>query len=201
MKKIALALIIALFFLALAEFQFASSTMTPTPPVIDVRNMPYLDQMQPRLSWYNLTGDWKIKICPGDEVYLQSAESTVYIEVYVSDVEDTTRESIDIQTNETANVYRVYVPTEQVVAQLSAIPHTTFYASWLSPSICLTVEKTTLEQVAQIPSVYCIRIIPSMELLTTNNNSLLTIASLSAVAAVGLGLLVYLKKRGRNKSP
>ena len=194
MKKTVLVLVLILaLFLALAEIQFVDSTTTQPPSVIDVRIMTYLDQMQPRLALYNLTGDWTMKIYPADEAYLHSAESTVYIEVYVSDVEDTTQKSVDPQTNETAHVYQVYKPREQVIARLSAIPHTTFYVSWLTPSICLTVEKQALKEVAEIPSVYCIRIIPSLNLLKNDNNPTLLMVSVSILAVVGLGLLIYFK--------
>jgi hypothetical protein len=141
-----------------------------SPPIIDARDMTFLNQMQHRLAEYNRTGDWTKKIFPFDAAYLHSTESTVVIEVYVSDVEDTTRESIDISTNETAHRLRVYIPAEQVVAQLSANPHTHFYVSWIPPSISLTVEKQALQQIAEIPSVYCIRITPSMEFISLDNN-------------------------------
>ncbi len=138
-----------------------SAVAQETPPTIDSRKMTFLNQMQTRLAEYNATGDWTKKIFPADESLLQSAESPVYIEVYVSDVKDTTQNSTDIQSNEAAAVFLVYLPTERAIEQLSAIPHTYFYVSRFSPSICLTVEKQVLQQVAEVPSVYCIRIIPS----------------------------------------
>jgi len=149
---------------------FAVSTLLQTgvavvgaqelPPNVDARQMPFFDQMKTRLAEYNVTADWTKKIFPMDESQLYFSESTVYIEVYVTDVEEAMQLFGDNSTDDAGKIFQVYRPTERAAALLSEIPHTYFYASTLSPSICLRVEKQVLPQIAEIPSVYCIRIIP-----------------------------------------
>ena len=172
------------------------------PPTVDSQQMPFFDQMRSRLAEYSVTTDWTKKIFPMDESYLYSAESTIYIEVYVSDVEEAMRLSGDISTDEAGKVFQVYRPTEHAVAQLSEIPHTYFYASLYSPSICLTVEKQTLQQIAEIPSVYCIRIIPSQtQAMTfgspvfTRNFDVFWIVLPLTATCVALVVIVWARKR------
>ncbi|MBT0158652.1 S8/S53 family peptidase [Candidatus Bathyarchaeota archaeon A05DMB-2] len=133
------------------------------PSTIDVRQMPFLDQMRTRLDEYNEEADWTLKVFPTDEPYLDVADETVYVEVYVSDVDDTTQLSEDLKTGKTENVFQVYKANERAVKQLAEIPHSYFYASKFSPSIGITIEKQMLQQIANIPSVYCIRIIQPLE--------------------------------------
>jgi hypothetical protein len=65
------------------------------------------------------------------------------------------------------NGIQVHTPAQNVVEQLSGIPHSSFYVSRFSPSIGMTVEKQVLEQIAAVSSVYCIRVIPSMIAVAT----------------------------------
>jgi hypothetical protein len=109
------------------------------------------DGMRSGLALYDLTG-WSVyKVSPQDLPTLMAANGTIYCEVYVSDVE-----ALDW------NGIRVYVPAQSAVEQLSCIQNAHFYVSQFSPSICMTVHKQALEQIAAVTSVYCIRVIPSI---------------------------------------
>ena len=87
-------------------------------------------------------------------------ENRVVVEVYVSDVDDTIQISKDVKTAKTAHVLQMYTAAERAVKQLAEIPNTHFYVSKYFPSICMTVKKQDLQQIANNPSVYCIRVIP-----------------------------------------
>ena len=132
------------------------------PKTIDVRQMTFFDEMKTRNAEYAAKPDWTLKVAPSDIQYLDSANETVYVEVYVSDVDDTLQTSNDIKTGEIKHTYQVYTAAEQAVKQLAEIPNTHFYVSKFSPSIGMTVQKQALQQIANNPSVYCIRIIPPL---------------------------------------
>lgn len=108
------------------------------------------DQMRGGLALYRLAGLGICKVSPQDWQTLLSANGKIYCEVYVSDVE-----ALDF------NGSQIYVPGQSAVEQLSGIPNSHFYASHFSPSIGITIDKQVLEQIAAVPSVYCIRVIPS----------------------------------------
>jgi hypothetical protein len=107
------------------------------------------DQMRSGLALYRMTGWGFCKVSPQDYQILLSSEGEIYCEVYVSDVE-----TLDW------NGSQVYVPAQSAVEQLAAIRNSHFYVSRFSPSIGITVDKQMLQQIAAVPSVYCIRIIP-----------------------------------------
>jgi hypothetical protein len=173
MKSALILSVLLLGLLVIAVMAQANTAMAATPklpPTVTAEQMPFFGQMQTRIAEYDASGDWAKKIFPADAFCLFFANSPIYIEVYVSDVEEAMRLLGDNSTADAGKSFPIYRPTEQAVAELSAVPHTYFYASKFSPSICLTVEKQTLQQIAQIPSVYCIRIIPS-QAMTFNNLS------------------------------
>ncbi len=131
------------------------------PPIIDARQMPFLSEMIDfaRPSRIN----WTSKIFPTDQPYLETVKQSVCVEVYVSNVDCTIQLSTDFRTGKTEKCFQVFRPAEQTVKQLAEIPNSHFYVSKFTPSICMTVEKQVLQQIAGNPSVYCIRVIPPME--------------------------------------
>jgi hypothetical protein len=166
-KKIIMAisatcLLLLLAFSTIQQICIAAIT-SEQPSIVDARQMPFFNQMGTRLAEYNQKADWTKKIFPTDEPYLDSADQTVYVEVYVSDIDDIIQLSEDCKTGKTENVFKVYRATERTVKQLSEIPHKYFYVSKFSPSICMTVEKEALQQIANQPPVYCIRVIPPLK--------------------------------------
>lgn len=125
--------------------------------------------MEQRLVEFEQEDNWTKKIFPMDEEYFNSAKDTVYIEVFVSDVEETIQLSKDCITEKTQSVFKVYRATQKTVEQLSAIPNEYFRVSLFSPRICMRVEKEVLQQIANQPQVYCIRVIPPLKPLLTLN--------------------------------
>ncbi len=114
------------------------------------------DQMRFGVALTHVTGLGIFKIYPQDmQQLLFSTDSTVYCEVYVSDVENTTW-----------NNEQIYVPSQAVANELSKIPNTHFYVSRFSPSIGMVVERQELQEIAANHSVYCIRIIPKLSTYT-----------------------------------
>ena len=96
---------------------------------IDVRQMTFFDEMKTRNAEYATSADWTLKVAPSDMPYLDSANDTVYAEIYVSDVDDTLQNAVDNKTGEIKHTLRVYTATEQAVNQLAEIPNTHFYVS------------------------------------------------------------------------
>lgn len=139
----------------------ASTIANISPEIIDVREMTFFDEMEARNAEYAEKSDWTLKISPLDTQYYKSTNETVYAEIYVSDTDDRLQFCSDF-TGKTKNTFRVYTASEQAVKQMSEIPNTYFYASRFSPSICMTVPKQALQQIAANPLVYCIRIIPPL---------------------------------------
>jgi len=152
-------LLFLLAFSALNQLGTAAVASEQTK-TIDVRQMTFFDEMKTRNAEYVTSADWTLKVAPSDMPYLDSANDTVYAEIYVSDVDDTLQNAVDNKTGEIKHTLRVYTATEQAVNQLAEIPNTHFYVSMYSPSVCMTVQKQALQQIAKNPSVYCIRIIP-----------------------------------------
>lgn len=124
--------------------------------------MTFLNEMKTRIVEYNAKEDWTLKVSPQDIQLLESADETVYIEVWVSDVDETIQLSGDLKTGKIEHLFQVYRASERVAEQLSQIPNSHFYESRFSPSIGMTIKKQALQQIASNPSVYCIRVIPPL---------------------------------------
>lgn len=130
--------------------------------VIDIRQLNFFNDMRLRNSEYAQKKDWTLKISPLDINYYDNAiEKKLYVEVYVSDIEEkyVNTESL---FGEAKNTYRVYTASDDIIKQMKQIPNDHFYASKFSPSVCMTVIKHTLQEIANNPCVYCIRVIPPM---------------------------------------
>jgi hypothetical protein len=160
-KYVRITLLLSLLIFLTAQQTSMVAVAQEQPSVIDVQQLTFFDQMRANMALYNVTGFWALKVFPTDQLQLFVTESPIYVEVYVSDIDAVNQSSVDIQTVEVQHVFQVYRASKQSVSQLSAIPHTHFYVSAFSPSIGMTVEKQVLEQIAKVPSVYCIRIIPN----------------------------------------
>ncbi len=134
------------------------------PETIDVRQMTFFEEMKTRnVEYLAAKQDWTLKVAPQDTQYLNSAEDTFYVEVYVSEVKDRLQTAVDVQTGKTEHIFRVYTASEEAIEQLKQIPNTHFYASMFTPSVGMTVLKQDLQQIASNPSVYCINVLPPMK--------------------------------------
>ena len=160
--KIVISTLLLLGLLAFSMLQQVSivASAIEQPTNIDVRQMPFFDGMKARNDEYAATLDWIMKVHPADIPVLDTDDETVYIEVYVSDVDDTIQLSKDQRTGKTEHVFNVYRASENAIKQLSEVPNKYFYVTKFNPSIGMIVEKQYLQQIANNPSVYCIRVIP-----------------------------------------
>jgi hypothetical protein len=167
MKKLGIVLISVclLSLLALAETaQMVTSLISSEDiNVIDTRQLTFFNEMLTRNAEYKLNADWTLKVFPADLEYLKTDTEEVYIEVYVTDTVDKLQTSHDRKTGAITNTFEVFTASENAVTKLSQIPHSYFYASMFSPSVGMTIQKQDLSQIANDPSVYCIRIIPPLE--------------------------------------
>ncbi len=119
--------------------------------------MTFFDGMKIRNAQYTEKLDWSLKISPLDLQHYDSANESIYVEVYVSDVEDRLQLCKDF-TGNTKNIFRVYTPSEQAIKQMAEIPNTYFYASKFNPSICMTTSKQALRlsRVWKFQSTHCL---------------------------------------------
>jgi hypothetical protein len=160
----ALLLLDLLVILTAPQVTLAQTTITIEQPItVNVRQTPFRNEMNTRLTEYAQTNNWTKKIFPQDEMRLNNSEEKIYIEAYFSDIEEAIQPSTDIKTGKTETIFQVNLPSERAIEEAAKIPNTYFYVSRFSPSIGLTIEKQALQEIANIPSVYCIRIIPPLE--------------------------------------
>ncbi len=108
---------------------------------IDLRQLPYYEAMKN----YPDSKIWFM-----DKGNLEAANQIMTILVYVSDVEVT----------KCGNNSYYYLPSGRVVTQLSTIPHGACFVSPFLPEIVMELDKLSLKQVIDNPSVYCIRVLP-----------------------------------------
>ncbi len=151
------------------------------PRVIDCRKLTFYEVMESRLEAYEETLDWRLKVHPSDLEYLENvtAETVVYVEVYVLNPREATEYSVDLSTNETVAIYRVYQVTKEYVEKFLEIPHDRFYRSRFQPCVCMEVEAKYLEAIAEPPFVYCIRVGPREIPLETLDEPLITSGSVT----------------------
>ena len=177
--------------------QQASAADSEQPPVIDGRDMPYLSMMA---SYANTSqiNDWTVKTYPMDTARLDDTLfNDSYVQVYVSDVKDIIQPSVD-EHGEVVHAIRVYVPSDSVVNQLSEIAHEVFYVSMYTPSILMVVDKEGLQQIANNPAVYCIRILPQNDFVWIPEGlSFATVVALTSIAVVAGSICL----RKRQKFP
>ena len=132
--------------------------------VVYARDLPFYEAMEERLVEYRSTGDWRLKVHPVDlelgALEYVSESDLVYVEVYVLDPEETVVYSRDLTTGEIVTKFYVYQAREAQVEALRQVPHTYFYVSKFEPCVCMEVEPKHLKNIAKLPFVYCIRIIP-----------------------------------------
>jgi hypothetical protein len=107
--------------------------------------------------------NWTVKIHPNDLSKFYNSDDALsniaYVEAYVSDVKAYNITKYD--TPLLTRIMSVYVPSEGVIQQLSQIHNTYFRVSLTVPNIVMIVDKGGLQQIAENPAVYCIRIHPN----------------------------------------
>ncbi|RJS88930.1 hypothetical protein CW700_06185 [Candidatus Bathyarchaeota archaeon] len=172
--------IICIFMILLSGLMVFSS-VAKGPKVIDCRRLTFYDVMGARLEAYEGTHDWRLKVHPSDLEYLENvtAETVVYVEVYVLNPREATEYSVDLSTNETVAIYLVYQVTKEYVEKFLEIPHDRFYRSRFQPCVCMEVEAKYLEAIAELPFVYCIRVGPTEFFVETLNESIVTSGSVT----------------------
>ncbi len=73
---------------------------------------------------------------------------------------ETTIRSNKLSEKDLTTTYYVYQAKEEHVRTLEKIPHTYFYKSIFQPCICMKTQKKHITNIATLPFVYCIRVIP-----------------------------------------
>lgn len=121
--------------------------------------MHFLDLRQFRY-YESVEIDENTKLLKRNLPLLETSDSLVYVIIYISDVKEEFVYVKDDATGEVEHVFQVYLPSDEVVNQLSFIPHEHFYVSVLHPSVSMIVDKQYLCEIANNPSVYCISIVP-----------------------------------------
>ncbi|MCD6263706.1 hypothetical protein J7L60_04795 [Candidatus Bathyarchaeota archaeon] len=191
--------IICIFMILLSGLMVFSS-VAKGPKVIDCRRLTFYDVMGARLEAYEGTLDWRLKVHPSDLEYLENvtAETVVYVEVYVLNPREATEYSVDLSTNETVAIYLVYQVTKEYVEKFLEIPHDRFYRSRFQPCVCMEVEAKYLEAIAELPFVYCIRVGPREIPLETLDEPLVTSGSVTIEEARTYNKIKYVLQ---NKDP
>ncbi|RJS88546.1 hypothetical protein CW700_07530 [Candidatus Bathyarchaeota archaeon] len=164
------------------------------PRVIDCRKLTFYEAMESRLEAYEETHDWRLKVHPSDLEYLENvtAETVVYVEAYVSNPREATEYSIDLSTNETIGIYHVYQARgEQVEAFLKIPQESPLYKSKFDPSICMEIEAKYLEEIAELPFVYCIRVGPTEVPIETPDELFITSGSVTIEEARSYNYIKY----------
>lgn len=143
-------------------------TFTVVPPAttiyVDNRTLPHYSEMQAYNSTSGLT-DWTAKIYPDD--LQRYTNDTLYgqsdVWLYFNDV--TYYNFVQYESPETNRITTVAIPTEQVLQhmedKLSVIPNLQYSVRPNAPAIRVIVDKIYLQQLAEMPEVYCIRIVPA----------------------------------------
>jgi len=162
-KRIPVCLILAgmIALLGTSGFLNAESLVT-SPNVVHSRHLRFYNEMTTRLVEYVKTLDWTLKVFPRDLGYLDHSDPTISVEIYVSPPKEAMVYSRDLdKPEEIKTAFMVYEATDEQVEELSQIPHSDLYKNEFGPVVCMQVDKLFLPQIAELPFVYCIRIIPN----------------------------------------